>query len=154
MKYILSCKVQLEGTVRKSSFIQCAFLVTAAQEWNSVPVNIREVASYSLFKKQLKNWLIQQQTCDHLYIFLFIYLCGFVSLVCVLCLFARTCICWMEVVAVCVCVLYVYFLNCSGTSWIHHWYFNVFYFVILFVLGRHILYYIFLYIFDFWRRKQ
>lgn len=41
------------------------FTVTAAQEWNCVPQNIRELTTYTLFKKHLKIWLITHQICQH-----------------------------------------------------------------------------------------
>lgn len=41
--------------LRKSTFSQSAFSVRAAQEWNSVPQNIRELTTYTLFKNHLKH---------------------------------------------------------------------------------------------------
>lgn len=41
----------------KSAFSQSAFSVTASREWNSVPMSIRELVTYSLFKKRLKHGL-------------------------------------------------------------------------------------------------
>lgn len=50
---------------RKSAFSQNTFSVTAAKDWNSIPANIRDLSTYILFKKHLKNWFITQQSCSH-----------------------------------------------------------------------------------------
>lgn len=51
--------------LRKSAFSQSAFSVTAAEEWNCVPQNIRELTTYTLFKKHLKNWFTTHQIRQH-----------------------------------------------------------------------------------------
>ena len=50
---------------RKSVFGKNAFFVRAATEWNLTPLYIRNVTTYSTFKIQLKQWLIDNQSCQH-----------------------------------------------------------------------------------------
>lgn len=40
---------------RSSAFSQSAFSITAAKEWNSIPISIRELPTYSAYRANLKN---------------------------------------------------------------------------------------------------
>lgn len=50
---------------RTSSFSQSAFSVKAAHFWNTLPLHIRTSKTYNIFKRNLKEWLIANQLCEH-----------------------------------------------------------------------------------------
>ena len=50
---------------RKSTFSKSAWSVEGSQEWNSTPADIRDAVSYKSFCHQLKEWMINSQTCTH-----------------------------------------------------------------------------------------
>ena len=50
---------------RKSLFGQSTFSYRTAHEWNSTPQNIRDCSSYNSFKRNIKNWLMDNQHCEH-----------------------------------------------------------------------------------------
>ena len=50
---------------RKSAFSQSAFSVTTSQEWNNIPTCIRDLNTYRSFSSNLKQWFIDNMTCQH-----------------------------------------------------------------------------------------
>lgn len=50
---------------RKSAFSQSAFSVTASREWNNIPTCIRDLNTYRSFSSNLKQWFIDNMTCQH-----------------------------------------------------------------------------------------
>src|SRR4029434_3157980 len=50
---------------RHSTFVRTVFSVRAPNYWNTLPTNVRECASFSVFKNKLKNWMKNNQTCNH-----------------------------------------------------------------------------------------
>lgn len=50
---------------RKSSFSQSAFSIKAAHLWNALPLYIRTTKTCHSFKLSLKNWLLNNQLCEH-----------------------------------------------------------------------------------------
>uniref|UniRef100_A0A3P9HG26 ribonuclease H n=1 Tax=Oryzias latipes TaxID=8090 RepID=A0A3P9HG26_ORYLA len=50
---------------RKSSFGQTVFSFRASQTWNTIPKSIRELSTLPSFSKQLRSWLLENQTCTH-----------------------------------------------------------------------------------------
>ena len=51
--------------LRKSAFGQSAWSVRGASEWNSIPEEVKQQSTYQTFKKHLKQWLINTDTCQH-----------------------------------------------------------------------------------------
>lgn len=49
----------------KTYFAQNVFSVKGANLWNCLPTNIKTLTKLSTFKKLTKDWLIEQQQCDH-----------------------------------------------------------------------------------------
>ena len=41
-------------------------------KWNSIPLHIRDCTSLNSFKKSLKTWLKENQSCDHWSLYIFI----------------------------------------------------------------------------------
>lgn len=51
---------------RRTSFAQTAFSIKGTKLWNSLPDTLKSIATLLTFKKQTKQWLIQQQSCSHI----------------------------------------------------------------------------------------
>lgn len=51
--------------LRKSAFGQTSFSVHAAKDWNFIPTTIRNMNTYHTFKTHLKQWLVNNQNCEH-----------------------------------------------------------------------------------------
>ena len=50
---------------RKTAFGKSTLSVQGCQIWNDLPLVIRDCLSFSSFKYNLKKWLLDNQTCDH-----------------------------------------------------------------------------------------
>ena len=50
---------------RESEFSKSAFSVRTANEWNLIPVHIRQLSTIQAFKGHTKKWLLDNQVCQH-----------------------------------------------------------------------------------------
>ena len=50
---------------RKTTFSQNVLSIKGCQYWNELPVTLREIPTFTAFKGQLKQWLKNNQSCDH-----------------------------------------------------------------------------------------
>ena len=50
---------------RKSTFSQNVLSIKGCQYWNELPLTLREIPTFTAFKGQLKQWLKNNQSCDH-----------------------------------------------------------------------------------------
>ena len=51
---------------RRTTFGQNVLSVQGSLLWNSLPNPIRDSPTFSVFKRKVKNWLLEDQTCDHI----------------------------------------------------------------------------------------
>ena len=51
---------------RETTFSQNTLSIKGCQYWNHLPVTLREIPTFTAFKRHLKQWLKDDQTCDHL----------------------------------------------------------------------------------------
>ena len=54
-------KVHLDSV--RTNWFKKSFSIRAAQEWNSLPLELREIQSSAVFKKHLKNFFLDQLSC-------------------------------------------------------------------------------------------
>ena len=45
--------------------VQNVLSIKGCQYWNELPVTLREIPTFTAFKGQLKQWLKNNQSCDH-----------------------------------------------------------------------------------------
>jgi len=53
---------------RKTTFSQNVLSIKGCQYWNELPVTLREIPTFTAFKGQLKQWLKNNQSCDHVWL--------------------------------------------------------------------------------------
>ena len=60
-----STRGDLSVPFRKSTFGQSSFSVTAIQNWNSLPTQIKDIHTHTTFTAHLKTWFTENYTCTH-----------------------------------------------------------------------------------------
>ena len=54
---------------RRTAFGQNVLSIKGCQFWNELPAFLREIPTFPAFKGQLKQWLKDNQSCEHTVIF-------------------------------------------------------------------------------------